>query len=489
MSKLHELMESRMAAMQSERRRLVEQWAPYVNSVEKFMAKQGKELNEMDKMNIARCLENALLEGGIKARSKIFETTDQSAISFLGIQLPVIAALLPSLVLNKLAVTQALDRRTGAVFYLDVKYNQNKGGISAAQTMMGAKTGHNTTVAGRRYASVRVQDEVLGSAGGLQARSGTLAYKPVIAGSLVITDGVETFTDNGANVLVSDASGGVNGTISYTNGAWAVTFATTPAGTITGTYKYNYETMTGQAVPEVDISVVQETITAEDFPLAAKFTLGAAIDLEKAHGLNLEDELVKYLGGEVKFTMDHLGIDMINTASQGGSVNGTSYAGLNADSPGTYTATPGTNQEWIWKKYQFIDFVEKANVNIINKTFRAICNFLVVGNDAARVIRQLDPHFKAAAGLESLTPTGPYELGTLDGRLIVHDPLLAHDEVVFGYKGDNYLMSGFLFAPYIPLLTTPTLVTADLKAQKGFLASAGYKVVNAGMYTHGTFII
>jgi len=38
-------------------------------------------------------------------------------------------------------------------------------------------------------------------------------------------------------------------------------------------------------------------------------------------------------------------------------------------------------------------------------------------------------------------------------------------------------------------LTTPTLVTADLKAQKGFLASAGYKVVNNGMYTYGTFSI
>ena len=82
-------------------------------------------------------------------------------------------------------------------------------------------------------------------------------------------------------------------------------------------------------------------------------------------------------------------------------------------------------------------------------------------------------------------PTGPYELGTLDGRLIIHDPLLPPNNVLFGFKGDNYLFSGFLFAPYIPLFSTPTLVTADLKAQKGFLASAGYKVVNAGMYCNG----
>ena len=38
------------------------------------MQKQGKTLNDMDKMNIARCLENALLEGGVKSQSKLFET-------------------------------------------------------------------------------------------------------------------------------------------------------------------------------------------------------------------------------------------------------------------------------------------------------------------------------------------------------------------------------------------------------------------------------
>jgi hypothetical protein len=223
--------------------------------------------------------------------------------------------------------------------------------------------------------------------------------------------------------------------------------------------------------------------------LRANFTLGAAIDLEKAHGLNLEDELVKYLGGEVKFTMDHLGIDLMYAASLTTATNpstGTYQSTYAATSPGTYTATPTTGETWVWKKYQFIDFVEKANVAIIQKTLRAVCNFLVVGSQGARLIRQLDPHFKPASGLDSLVPTGPYELGTLDGRLIIHDPLLPASNVLFGFKGDNYLFSGFLFAPYIPLFSTPTLVTADLKAQKGFLASAGYKVVNAGMYTNGT---
>jgi len=54
-----------------------------------------------------------------------------------------------------------------------------------------------------------------------------------------------------------------------------------------------------------------------------------------------------------------------------------------------------------------------------------------------------------------------------------------------GFKGDNYLMAGFIYAPYLPLFATPTLITSDLVSQKGFLSSAGFKVINAGMYCQG----
>ena len=42
-----------------------------------------------------------------------------------------------------------------------------------------------------------------------------------------------------------------------------------------------------------------------------------------------------------------------------------------------------------------------------------------------------------------------------------------------------------IYCPYIPLFTTPTLITSDLIAQKGFLSSAGFKVINAGLFCEG----
>ena len=486
---LNSLVESRLAAIHSERDRLAKSWSPYIGSVRNYMGKQGKTLTENDERNIARCLENALLESGVRSKSSIFETTDSSAISFLGIQLPVISALLPSLVLNKLAVTQALDRRSGAVFFMDVKYGSTKGSITSGQTMMSSLTGHNASVAGRQFASVRVYSE------SFSGSTYQTVYTPIQLGTVVITNaaGTETLTDYatpGVLVATSSLTGVVSGTVTAA-GAVSLSGAMPGGGTNTITYNYNWQTFSGSAtntesVPEVNIAVSSSTITAEDFPLRAYFTLGAAIDLEKAHGLNLEDELVKYLGGEVKFTMDHLGIDLMLQAAQN-TLPGQLAAA--ATTVGAYTAAPTTGETWVWKKYQFIDFVEKANVAIINQTLRAICNFMVVGSNSARLIRQLEPHFKPAARLDSLVPTGPYELGTLDGRLVIHDPLLGVNQILFGFKGDNYLFAGLLFAPYIPLFATPTLVTADLKAQKGFLSSAGYKVVNPGMFCYGTISI
>lgn len=473
--KLDKLIESRLQGMAESRDNLVESWSPYINAVEQYQQeKEGKSLSEYDKRNIAQCLENALVDGGIKNKSRIFETTYADNISFLGVQLPVIAALLPSLVLNKIAIVQALDRRSGAVFYLDVKYGQNKGSLVQGENFISSKTGHASSQAARRYATEEVYGEAATLTGGT-TYAGTVTYAPVVAGTMTITDGVETFTDDGAGNLVTDDSSGTDGTITYATGAYSVTFTNAVAAAPTMNYTYNYEKAT-DGVPEVDVDLTSETLEALDFMLRAKYTLGAAIDLEKAHGLILEDEIVKYLGGEIKFEIDHYGIDMIHTASQ------TADA---ADPVGTWDATVSTGQEWLWKKYQFIDMIEKGSNNIFAKTLRGYASYILCGNNVARVIRQLEPHFKPAPGLGSTVPTGPIELGTLDGRLVIQDPFLPTNRFVLGFRGDSYLFAGFIYAPYIPLFATPTLITSDLKTQKGFLSAAGFKVINPGLYTYG----
>jgi hypothetical protein len=149
-----------------------------------------------------------------------------------------------------------------------------------------------------------------------------------------------------------------------------------------------------------------------------------------------------------------------------------------------------------FKKHEFNDRIEEGNNNIIEQTLRGLATFILAGNNVARVIKQL-PDFKPVGNINKTPPTGPVKLGTLNGRTVIQDPLfttktptggsaiLGKNRYILGWRGDNFLMAGCVYAPYIPLFATPTLVTSDLRAQKGFLSSAGFKIINAGMYTYG----
>ena len=70
-----------------------------------------------------------------------------------------------------------------------------------------------------------VAGEVLDTGNGiLTVFSGTLDNRPIEPGTMVITDGVESFSDDGLGILTGSAGGA--GTVDYETGAVAVTFHT-----------------------------------------------------------------------------------------------------------------------------------------------------------------------------------------------------------------------------------------------------------------------
>jgi len=489
-----DLVKAEIQSLQAQQDRLMKnpRISRYLKAVSEWSQKnQDRELTIHEKRNIAQVLHNAIIDTGLKGGTKLFEATTEDAISFLGIQLPVIAALLPSLALNELAVVQALDRRIGAVFYLDVKYGSDKGYVSSGDTMIGAKTGHAIGKSARRYAMARVVDESIGVVGASH-KFGTVAYAP----GLINLENVKVYTVTGIGTVnrvetvlgTTDSSGnitgdGIVGTGSITAaGVYDITIKNVTSGdTVYIQYDYQYDLPKDadndrKGVPEVDVAVTQSTVEAIDFPLRAKYSIGAHIDLKKAHGIDLESELVKYLGTEVKFTIDQNGLTMIDDAAveaNGGAAKCT-----------TWNAKINSGQEWLWKKHEIMDRFEEGSNNIFEKTKRGVATFIHGGNNIARVIRQL-PDFKPVSGLGKTPPTGPMKIGELSGRTVVQNPFKKKNSYTLGYKGDHYLYAGFIYCPYIPLFTTPTLVTSDLMAQKGFLSSAGFKVINAGLFCEG----
>jgi hypothetical protein len=80
-----------------------------------------------------------------------------------------------------------------------------------------------------------VADEAVGTGDETtKAFTATLSKAPVLAGAVSVTDGTETFTDDGLGRLTGDAGG--SGTVNYRTGALSVTFNAAPVDTqaITG---------------------------------------------------------------------------------------------------------------------------------------------------------------------------------------------------------------------------------------------------------------
>ena len=84
---------------------------------------------------------------------------------------------------------------------------------------------------------------------------------------------------------------------------------------------------------------------------------------------------------------------------------------------------------------------------------------------------------------------GPHLIGVLDGKYNVYkDPYYPDDEMLVGAKGEMFIESGYIYAPYLPLFASQLLVDADFKAQRGFCTLYAKKCVNKYFYHRITLI-
>jgi len=406
--------------------------------------------------------------GGIEETSRATNVGNFDRFAF-----PLIRAVFPNLIAQDLVSVQPMDGPVGLVFFFDLIYGSDKGGIAAGTPMFSSLTGHPGD---DYYSGPEIRDESLGTGTGAVANfTGTLAYTPVVAGTVVITDATQNVRDDGNGNLVGDVNPAGNNTVVYATGVFDVTFAVVAANGAAVEASYEYDNEANSQVPEVDFQLTSAPVVAKINKLRTRYSLEAAQNLKALHGLSAETELVVALAQELRFEIDRNIIRDVNAFAQATAV--------------TWPLAPGAGLSYTEHKLSFIDILIRASNNIFQLVRRGQPNWMVMGLEVSSVVESL-PGFKASDAMQS--PNGVIFAGTLAGRWRCYkdpyniDGTATQRNFLVGYKGQTFLDAGYVYAPYIPFYTTPTVVLDDFIARKGMATQWGKRKINGRFYCRGT---
>ena len=258
-------------------------------------------------------------------------------------------------------------------------------------------------------------------------------------------------------------------------------------GAVVGATAWGLENQ--ELIPEIDIKVDSIAVTAQTKKLKAKWTPELGQDLNAYHNLDAEVELTSILSEQVALEIDReILADLVN-----GATAGTYYwsrsPGLFLDRTtgtevGASSKAPdftGTVSEW----YEtLIETVNDVSAQIHVKTLRGGANFLVCGPEVANIL-EFTAGFRASVTHDDEKGSvGAVKVGSISKKFdVIVDPYFLRNVILVGRRGSSFLESGYVYAPYVPLQTTPTIFgPEDFVPRKGVMTRYAKKMVRPDMY-------
>ena len=254
---------------------------------------------------------------------------------------------------------------------------------------------------------------------------------------------------------------------------------------------------TGPSIPEIDIKIEALAVTAQSRKLKAKWSPELAQDLNAYHSLDAEVELTQILSEQIALEIDREILNDLLLQGNGANLYWSRMPGkfvnkeTGAEVSSTSSLTPGpaftgTVREWYETLTETI--IDAANT-IHRKTLRGSANFIVVGPDVATILESsvmYRPSYSLDGDGQVGSPMtiGADKVGTLSNRFTVYkDPYFPRNKILVGYKGGSYLETGYVYAPYVPLIVTPTIFQPeDFTPRKGVMTRYGKKMVRSDFY-------
>jgi hypothetical protein len=130
--------------------------------------------------------------------------------------------------------------------------------------------------------------------------------------------------------------------------------------------------------------------------------------------------------------------------------------------------------------------LQKISNLIHQKTLRGGANFMVVSPTVATVLESI-PGFAADTDGDVTKATyafGVQKIGALNSRYKVYkNPYMNESTILMGFRGNQFLESGAVYAPYIPLIMTPLVYDPNtFTPRKGIMTRYAKKMVRPEFY-------
>ena len=241
------------------------------------------------------------------------------------------------------------------------------------------------------------------------------------------------------------------------------------------------------AIPEINVQMRSETISAKTRKLKAQWSPEFAQDLNAYHSLDAEAELTGMLSEYISLEIDLEILDMLIqnapiveywSAQIGNQINATATA-FTSNTSGAYY----NQMSW----FQTIGIKLQKLSNIIHqRTLRGGANFMVVSPSVATILESI-PGF--AADTDGAADTMKYafgvqKIGSLNSRYKVYkNPYMIESTILLGFRGNQFLECGAVYAPYVPLIMTPLIYDpSTFTPRKGIMTRYAKKMIRPEYY-------
>jgi len=522
-------------------RQLLEQTRQLVKKWEPTGLLEGME-DETKRHGMAVLLENQA--GQLIQEASV--TGGQNAEEWSGVALPLVRRIFGELAAQDFVSVQPMNLPSGLIFYLDFKYGTAQTGNHTENSdVYGNTSGSNTDATGGLYGAGKfgysINDK---DTAALAIHASNVDADEFTSGSVAWSD-VEFEPDLSASVaLGANADNGLvkitTSTLAYTNAdtdgvrAFSISgsgydeffpaytkfdkdnsqisfivkksVATKPLTAVvsyhaqptTNYSRTDFEATAGNidANPEADIDIPELDIALKSIPIIAKtrklkavWTPELAQDLNAYHSVDAEAELTSLLSEYISMEIDLEILDMLKANASAKEEKWSARVGFEFNSATSLfeeqsgASNAYTKGEWFQTLGNKIQSVSNA---IHQKTLRGGANFIVVSPETATILESIPGYATSADGDANTNQfaMGVQKVGAINNRYTVYkNPYMLENDILIGFRGQNFLETGAVYAPYVPLIMTPLVYDPkNFTPRKGVMTRYAKKMVRPEFY-------